>query len=373
MKNAGLGSLVAVAGACLTASMHSQTTLTVPPAFETIDANSGGTMAGFSARYRQQMLVDGGLLTPMQNKTIGALWFRRDELRGRFFQSSTTHLKIRVASAGRPTTAPSRRFADNLGPNAQTVFDGTLNLPATGPPPGIIPAVWTTPWAIRIPFSTGGFPYQNGDLCIQVDGTPQNPPANFIWWVDCDHEADVGTVQQIGTACGAPATETQRTAGAWGRGMVAGSTFTMVSWGWPGSIGVMMLGTALPGPLSLDFVQAPNCQLYVQPQITVPAIYPAAFNGETFGRLPLVVHVPSHTAFLATRVAAQWANIEPPGSFSNPGGITTTNGLDITLGGKMPLGSISTVRSESVVGGGSLSSLGWIWVSRGPVMQFEYQ
>ena len=57
----------------------------------------------------------------------------------------------------------------------------------------------------------------------------------------------------------------------------------------------------------------------------------------------------------------------------NAAGITTTNALDITLGSLRPTGPVSTVYSAAVAPSAPFPTSGVVFVSRGPVMQFEAQ
>ena len=82
-------SMVAMAGG------YAQSTLVIPPGLATTEAISAGTMPGFSARYRQQILVSDAVLAPMRSKQLVGLRFRRDDLFGKAFQQAALFLAAR--------------------------------------------------------------------------------------------------------------------------------------------------------------------------------------------------------------------------------------------------------------------------------------
>ncbi|MEM7200492.1 MAG: hypothetical protein AAF628_09525 [Planctomycetota bacterium] len=352
----------------LVAAPRAQQWVVVPSQYDGQEGTSGGTVAGFSARFREQILVSGTALQALQGEEIDSLWFRRDDLFGKTLLSSWSNIKVTVAPALLPPTAPSRVFVENLGAPSQVVFDGLLPLDGSSAPPS--PAPWATPFVAMVPFDTT-YSYTGGDLCIEIEGTPDYPPLDFVWWVDVAHLAAVGSVQHVGSPCGAPAAENALTADAWGRNMVPGATFTMVSFGRPGTPGVMLLGAPLPTPLSLAFMGASGCELYLLPTLQILGQHSAPVGGGAVAA-PLFwdVHLPVHPGFLGAQFRVQFANLETGSGSSNPARITTTNALDITLGGSLPSGPISVVKSEAVPDGAPLPDFGMVSVSRGPVLRF---
>lgn len=247
------------------------------------------------------------------------------------------------------------------------VFDGPVTLSASHAPPPIIP--WQSPWTVRIDFSVG-FSYQGGDLCIEIEGAPRNSVAGSPWFVDFDQEADAGTVVEFGTACGIPAASYEYPTMAWGRNMVPGGTFSITSFGLPGSVGVLMLAPQRGAPVSLAVVGAPGCTLHVTPLIQVANVHEVQGGRHGLAPMRTRIHLPRDPQLLGASFAAQAANLEGSAA-SNPLGLTMTNGLDIALGGRMPLGAVTTLNSDEVGGGAPWPAVGCVSVSRGPVLELE--
>src|SRR5262245_1492678 len=108
MHRTVLASLLSAAALC--ASTPAQSPLVVPPGAAAREGNSGGVLAGFHARFRQQILVRSDLLQAMQNKDITALWFRRNDTLGKAFPQFAAQMRVTLSHAARATTAPSARF-----------------------------------------------------------------------------------------------------------------------------------------------------------------------------------------------------------------------------------------------------------------------
>ena len=162
--------------------------------------------------------------------------------------------------------------------------------------------------------------------------------------------------------------ENARTAAAWARNMDPGSAFSILTYGRPGTVGVLVIGPPPAISVPLDGIGASGCSLYVQPQIQLAGIYPPAATATAYGALQTEVQVPAVPSMLRARLLAQGVDIEATPA-SNAAGLTTTNGLDITLAGRMPPGSLSTVRSAPVAPGTPFPDHGRVAVSRGPVLQ----
>ncbi|MEM7203100.1 MAG: hypothetical protein AAF628_22760 [Planctomycetota bacterium] len=358
-----------VLGLVFSAQLSAQTTVVMPPGYDAVEGNSGGNLAGFSARFRQQILLRGTWLSPYVGRDLTGLWFRRDDQWGKALPQSHSHLRIELSRAALPTTAPARVFAHNRGLNPIEVFDGAVLIGASSQAP--IPAPWATPDAVHIPFTTH-FPYTGGDLCIEIDGTPLDPPLDFVWWVDYVHEADVGVVRRYGQACGEPALYNQWTATAWGRDMVPGSTFHLGSVGWANTPAVLMLGDALASPFPLDFLGATGCALHILPKIVLPAgVYPTTPTGSDHTVLYAPIHVPARPTLVGAPIAVQWINLELTAPRPTPAGFITTNGMELTLGQTMPPGNISIVKSSAVDEAEPFPDTGYVSVSRGPVLQLD--
>jgi hypothetical protein len=348
-----------------------QATLVVPASAAATEANSAGILPGLAGRFRQQILISDAPLLAARGKAITGLRFRRDDLFGKQFDQSSAQLRVVMSRARRPVAQPSPAFADNAGLSPVVVFDGVVTLPANWAAP--VPAPWTAPFTVEVPFSTA-FPYSSGDICLDIEGTPINPPPSFFWWVDYEHEADVGSVTHLGTACGAAVQEHVTTAAASARALVPGNTMSVLTVGRPSSVGILMVGVRLTQPVSLAFLGAPGCSLYVQPLVHLPILYPATtISHGTFAATLLDIHIPAQSSLLGGRFAAQGLNLEPPHAQSNSAGLTTTNGLEIRLAGLPPAGTLSIVRSEAVAASEPFPTTGRVSVSRGPVMQLDYQ
>lgn len=353
----------------LTAPALAQTSV-VPSSASNTEAISRGRIAGFSERSRMQVLYSSLALSSLGQKEITAIWFRRDQIFGHSYQSSTSSITVSVSAAQRFTTNASQAFADNRGPTPSIVFDGLIDLPANSSPPQ--PAPWDSIYAVRIPFSNP-FPYFGSDLCVEIEGEPLTAPPGFYWSVDYEHEAPAGIVTSFGPACSAITANIERTAHGWGRNVVPGATFSTTSWGQPLTPCTLLLGSRLTTPIPLDSMGASGCELLVQPAIQINQSYSDVTALGPFGIVKFDVHLPAVSSLLSARFAMQWVNLEIGSATSNPARLTTTNGLDYTVAAGLPAGTLTTILSDAVPPATPFPATGRVSVSRGPVTRFDYR
>ncbi len=282
--------------------------------------------------------------------------------------ASTSRLTLTLSATGRPTTAPSRIFAQNRGSNPVVAYDGSVVLPASVGAP--VPAPWSTAHALRIAF-TQPFRYTGGVLCIGIEGEPVDPPEGFLWWADYDYEGEPGTVQVLGAGCGQAMAANTTTAGASARDLRPGSTTRLWSVGWPNTAGALLLGAPLAQPVSLAGLGAPGCNAYVTAGVFLNTVYPAASSGIAWTVSYQDLDLPGSAALMGQTLAAQALNLEPTGQGSNAAGLTTTNGVALTVASQPVPGSMATVTSKVTGDGQPFPVSGRVSVSRAPVLQLE--
>jgi len=132
------------------AAQSSAQDVVVPANAAAQDGGSNCDVAGFTGRYRQQVLIGPTLLGAVANRTIASLSFRRDGAQPALV-GGLAHVKVTMGEASIPRVgAASMRFADNFGPFARVVFDGIVVLPAA---PRLLDrnaATWSSPDAVTL-------------------------------------------------------------------------------------------------------------------------------------------------------------------------------------------------------------------------------
>jgi hypothetical protein len=244
IATSGRSAIVAAIAASTTAPpAPAQQHLVVPASFATNDAPSFNGIAGASSERRQQTLVGPSHLTSLVGRSLSALELRRTAAAETYAGGSAT-LSVTLSIAPHATLACSARFADNVGPNAVQVFDGTVVLP-TSPPTAGATVTWTPDNVVRVPFETA-FVYPGGTLCVDIVGQPVAGQETNWWMADAVFEDIAGTVIDHGGGCGSLG----GSAGAWSsvqeRSLLAGGHARLFAYGTPLGLGLAAFGNANP-------------------------------------------------------------------------------------------------------------------------------
>ena len=348
--------LVLAANLALTAQQYA----VVPAASATLDANTGGRVAGFASRFRQQILIDRGELAAVAGTEIVGLSLRRDGQYLRGLVGGQATLRITLSSTQRLPCDASTSFVDNHGSAATVVFDGAASLPASPPLPHRDAADWSDLHAVSIAFTTGFF-YRDGTLVVEIEGTPG--ASSSAWWpVDFVGEVAAGTTRRFGQRCGRYANLSAPS-----EGLRLGTTLRIAATGEPLSTGVMLVGARefVPG-VNLGFLGAPACELLVQPDIVLPTAYLAYAPDPTApGFAGADVHFPSDLSLLRGRFFAQAIDLV----VGAPGHLTATEGMELTMAALAPRGQCAIVESF-VAKSGALPVHGLVTQGRMPVLRF---
>lgn len=335
-------------------------TLTVPAAAFGRDGTGVLDGAGFERAGRLQIVLGESHLASAVGASFRALRLRRDG--SPFDLRSGAALVTLTASASSQIDAerPSPTFALNHGGTPTTLFAGTLPLPAAPRLQDRNAARWLAPDCVTIPFSAP-FPYAGGTLCLQLDIVPVSGNASSWWPVDAERDGTPGIAVTRGQACGAVIAD--RPASVDVRALRVGSTVRFSTLGTPGSIAVLVLGSATVGPIDLAFLGAPGCKLHVLPEVTATASTSAAIVPGRPGAASLAVMLPNESRLAGAELHTQWLIVD--GSR-----LTTTNALDITVSAAVPALHASTVAAASA--SPSLPTVGRVDASLVPVVQLDY-
>lgn len=345
----------------LSLSLAAQQYAVIPTSAANTDANTGGRVAGFVSRSRQQVLIDRSELGAVRNREITALSLRRNGQYLPALQGGPAHLRVTLSTTVREPRDASPLFAENHGAVRTVVFDSTVQLPNA---PALLDrdaADWSAQHAVNIPV-VPPFPYGDGTLVVEIEGAPGTNPSP--WWpVDFTSDLEQGTTRAFGARCGRYASLSAPASA-----LRLGSTVRIAATGEPDTAGVMILGASdfLPG-INLGFLGAPACELLVQPAVIVPTTYCGYAPDVTApGFAGVHLHLPSQANLLRSSFFAQAVDLV----MEAPGHLTTTHGLALAVAALAPRAQCALVESF-VTRSGALPTSGLVQPGRMPVVRFS--
>ena len=333
----------------------------VPAAFTVQDAVRQCGVPGVSDDGRSLTLVGQGHLASLIGRTITALEFRRSAA-DETYAGAAPVLAVTLSTSPRSPLACSNRFVDNVGPDAITVFQGTVVVPTSPPAPG--PLVdWSPQNTIRIAFQQP-FPYQGGTLCIDVVGT-RTPGQSSLWWAaDAVCEDLSGTVVQLGNGCGIHG---QQWSHVDQHSLLPGGYAAFSAHGTSGGLAFAIFGGAAATPVPLTALGLPadaSCVVNMdlgagvktrvatfQPQ-TIPILAPRGGEART------LLRIPNETWVFGLQLSTQWLDLAQP---------ATSNTVRWTVASAIPTLDLA------LVAGHPLESTGNVTVHIAHVLRFEHQ
>jgi hypothetical protein len=358
-----LGSSIITVAECARA----QTELTLPVSRA---ATEGNTLLGFpfTREGRWQLLIHRSQLVPLgKGWALGEVWFRRDmpAVPGDRRRMSGGSLFFHIEGSGTDADprAPSTVYAINHGSDRKILFAGEVQVPDCDPAASL-PAPWTPPYALRIPFTTP-LPDAGKNLCLEfVVQRVGGKTAPDFWVTDAEWFPMTAASHDIGTACRrtgqqllAVADRNTLRPGATASFRVVGPILNPclhalgLSDRWLGSI---------PLPFDLTPHGAPGCALYVD-WLLLSAHLTDAESGWPLGRAEARFDLPLDQNLLGARLYSQWLFIDPG---QNPLGLTTTNGIEARLESTLPVDGLGIVYSHQ-----STDQVGWAITHTFPVLR----
>lgn len=352
-----------LAAASLCATMGAQTaSLVIPPAATARDGTTAGALAGFGRKLRQQILIGPEFLVAARNREFTSITFRRD---GGPHPTDAGRAHLRVTLAHAPFTdarAAAEVFASNRGPGEVVAFQGEVTLPASARPANRDSITWTAPHVVTIPLT--GFTYVGGVVCIEIDGEPVAGAASSWWGIDVERAGSAGVASVLGHACGTASSTIAKTASVDPWRLRVGSTLRLSAMAQPHAPAALMLGAAaLPVPINLGFLGAPNCSLSITPDVFVPIAVGPRPRPQWPGFAHAELHLVNASNYLGAAFCAQWYALEGAG-------FVTTNGLRLQISGESITQNTAMVTSPPATT--SFSPTGSVAVGVVPVMELRY-
>jgi hypothetical protein len=304
-----------------------QTSVFLPSTCDQLDGRAGGAWPGFTQRFRMQVLLDGGRLTRVANRSLVGIAVRRD---GQFLQAHAggrAAISIAASHAALNPERASAVFAANRGSDAREVFRGEVALPNAPALSHRDEVTWQPPHAVEFPFNTP-FPYTGGTLCLDIDGTPVSGATSPWWRIDYDLFTHDAQSNPLGTNCDPQTRATASTSS-----LMPGASLRLISVGPLQAVGIAMVDvTALNPGIDLGFLRAPGCVVHVLPTLMFGASYtPPAVDGYAWASVRL--DLPSVSHLMGATLHAQWLAFPNP---VNPGMLTATNALTLRVATRPP-------------------------------------
>ena len=226
-------------------------------------------------------------------------------------------------------------------------------------------------WLVTIPLSRP-VPYALGQhLCIDIEGEPVNPPADFAWPADFIVTPIKGQSETLGRGCGVIGTEYEEPLIVEPSRLVAGANMRVVAIGRVRTPGLLIVGPVLAQPLPLDSLGMTGCVLRVSPKVSIPISYGDAWTQQPYPSANAHVPLPRQPAILGAQFGMQSANLESGSARSNPLGVTLTNGLRLTVSNQLVDPDWTTVWSDRVWPSQPLPAIGTIRHAFAPVLRID--
>ncbi len=337
-------------------------TLVVPAAYTTNDANSHEWMGGAATNYRQQTLIGASHLTALVGRTLTAIELRRT-VKKIAFQGGRANMTVTMSTSPNTPLTSSPTFAANAGAPAVQVFTGAVTLPTSPPVTGTTVA-WSANNVVRIDLQTP-FLYLGGTICLDILGQPV-VGLNADWWLaDATYEDIQGTVTDLGGGCGIYGGPNHQWSTVEENSLVPGGQARFFAYGTPWGFGLAAFGQkSLVGtPLSMfGFNSAPGCNLFLN---SVDAIMIEMFAPDSDplmanqgGRADVLIALPGTPSVLGVTMTTQWLDWMQT---------ATSNAIEWTVAGSLPTLDMAQIEGNPALPYGQLTN------NFAPVLRFEYQ
>ena len=274
------------------------------------EGNSSRILEGIQVRGRQQLLVSGFLLQPLQGTRLHRLQFRLDTGRTEPAEAGVARVRIRIGELATSLEAPSTDFAANLG-QAVEVFDGRIEFEAVPDIP--TPRGWVGPTVQTVEFAQE-FRYRAGPLVIDVEGGPTEDANGdlYIDWVpDAVGDTTTGAAVATGRSCGPILDSSGHSSSVAVRDLIPGQIAEFRNFDRPGRPAFLALAAGLlTTPIPLGTTNEAGCELYVEPLAFVATRTMPTSLGPGTGIARIAMRVPSATPLYGARFATQWLTLE---------------------------------------------------------------
>jgi hypothetical protein len=321
-------------------------------------------MAGFSQRFRMQVLLEPSLLVGLVGRDLTGLAVRRDGQDLRPMTGGRTSLVVRLSTPARSPSSAVEAFSANEGNDAREVFRGLVVIPDAPALSHRNGATWESPHAVEVTFATS-FRYAGGTLCVDIEGTPVAGFRSPWWRIDYDLTTHDGRVAPFGQPC-----DPRTRAFASATTLVPAGSVRLFASGPTTSVGVLLLGaTRLPAPLPLGFLGAPSCTLDIAPMVALGTDY-SALPHQGYGTATLGLQLPGTREVAGALLVAQWAAFP---AAQNPASLSTTNAVELGIAASpLPPRSVM-VRTGPADGASPLPAYGRVLPHLAPVFCLRSQ
>lgn len=160
--------------------------VTIPASARDVEGNSDNLYPFNGNPIRYQQVVAASEFPPGP-RTIARLAFRADAASGAAFAEGLGYVRIRLTTSPKAPGTLSRTFAENLGADTATVFDGSLALSSTFDGPAAGPKAMDLMVRLDVPFT-----YDPAAGCLLID--IQNFSGGRTTQLDA-HDAPVSTAR----------------------------------------------------------------------------------------------------------------------------------------------------------------------------------
>lgn len=349
--------------ALLAGLLPAQQALVVPASAELGHENSRTPAVGTVRPARELTVIAPGQLTGLVGRTIHALVLRRDENLSEA-QAGSLRITVRLSSAPHGPLDAVPMFGSNHGPDLTTVFSGDLPLPQVVG--GSNQPTWTAADTVRIPFATP-FPYAGGPLAVDLSAEPTPGFSNGYWHVDSVLDPVTGSVQDIGTGCGAFGGAQSRWLRITPESLVIGENPSVSAFGTPGGLALHVLSiTPLPNAMTLSTLNGQPCFAHVSSwffqEFRSFEAQPFPF-GEVGGIASTSLQIPNQTNLMGASFTSQWVDVFQ--------GLATSNAVQCTIAAQAPGIGMARVSADWTATGEPTEGL--VDPRRGTVMRFEHQ
>lgn len=337
----------------------------VPPTAAAGDQGSALQIPGFDRNARMQVLIDEVQLTPMINRVVTGMSFRREADTASAFSGGDANIVVTLSPALRPAESPSRFFAQNQDTNPTrllTVFAGIVALPPSPSPVGRQVSFANPSDVVSISF-LAPYVYTGGTLCIDIIGEPVISNPSGYWAVDAALDPTAGRKSNVGTTCSLAGVDYPASSVA-AAALIPGATAAFTGQGPALTPGAFLVGVPIsPINLALLGLAGPGCTLHVQPFATVPVSFGNNPVAPTIGGAFVDLDIPAGTAALSLPFRTQFIAMSSP--------LVTSNAIDCVTADRAPTLAMSTVFANRF--GPTAPTEGQARTNRSPVIRFLFQ